>query len=300
VIPTRLEEWTLDVIQEVADSGGNENDVYDFKGDLQDADGQRKIVAAFANTRGGFLIFGVTDDRKVEGVANVELPRDFGGKLKNGLEPSVEYRFVPPIALGTGRLLYVAEVPRSARGPHAVLLKGSWAFLKRTAAGNNDAMSYEEIRLAFQDTETRRTKLALLSSELAHIGWVADRLLQEIGENAPTDGLVNDWAWMTRYPTTVIDTVLGDAYSLFADKTDIVAALTALRDETRRSNEVAAVYSNYEFVRSTKDPQQRSKLYRMMRQFAESVRENVRHARKMVDAVLSGNYGKLLDTEGRG
>jgi len=156
-------------------------------------------------------------------------------------------------------------------------------------------MSYEEVRLAFQDTETRRTKLALLGSELSHIGWVAERLLREVPEQGGTEGLVNDWAWMTRYPTTLVDTILGDAFSLMTDKADLWTALTVLRDETRRSNSVADVYSNYGFIRSTMDPQQRRKLYTMMREFASSIRDNVRHAKKIVDAVLSGNYGKLLD-----
>jgi hypothetical protein len=296
VIPSRLEDWTFEAIQAVADSGVNENDIYDFKADLQPADHQRKSVAAFANTRGGFLIFGVTNDRKLEGVPNAELPRDFGTKLKTGLEPSVEFRFRAPLEVSTGRSLFVVEVPRSLRVPHAVFVSGTWTFLKRTAGGSNDPMTYEEIRLAFQDTETRRTKLALLSSELAHIDWVAERLLREVPENLSTDGLVNDWAWMTRYPTTLIDTILGDAYSLFSDKTDIQAALAMLRDETRRSNEVASVYSNYGFILSTANPQQRGKLYRMMRDSATMIRSTTRNAKKMVDAVLSGNYGKLLDT----
>ena len=95
MIPTKLEDWTLEAIKAVAESGVNENDIYDFKADLQPADHQRKGVAAFANTRGGFLIFGVTNDRKLEGVENIELPRDFGVKLKTGLEPSVDSRGAP-------------------------------------------------------------------------------------------------------------------------------------------------------------------------------------------------------------
>ena len=292
----RLEDWTLEAIRTVAASGVNENDIYDFKADLQPAEHQRKSVAAFANTRGGFLIFGVTNDRKLEGVTNAELPRDFGSKLTTALEPSVEFRFGAPLPVSAERSLFVVEVPRSLRVPHAVLGNGTWTFLKRTAGGSNDPMTYEEIRLAFQDTETRRTKLALLSSELAHIAWVAERLLREVPENLSTDGLVNDWAWMTRYPTTLIDTILGDAYSLFSDKTDIQSALSMLRDETRRSNEVASAYSNYTFILSTTNGQQRGKLYDMMRHSATTIRITARVAKKMVDAVLSGNYERRLDT----
>ncbi len=156
-------------------------------------------------------------------------------------------------------------------------------------------MSYDEIRLAFQDTENRRTKLALLSSELSNIDWVAERLLREIPDNTPTEGLVNDWAWMTRYPTAVVDTILGDAFGLIADKTDLWAALADLRDTTRRANAIAEVYSNYQFVRTTGDSQQRKKLYKTVRGMASHIRGTVRHTKMMVDAVLAGRYGKLLD-----
>jgi hypothetical protein len=87
----------------------------------------------------------------------------------------------------------------------------------------------------------------------------------------------------------------GDAFSLIADKPDIGAALAQLRDETRRSNAVADVYSNYGFIRSTGDPQQRRKLYEMMSASADTIRSTVRHAKKMVSSVLSGHYGKRYD-----
>jgi len=74
VIPYRHEDWTKDAIRRVADSRITENDAFDFKADLQPAEHQRKTVAAFANTRGGFLIFGVTNDRQIVGVANPGAP----------------------------------------------------------------------------------------------------------------------------------------------------------------------------------------------------------------------------------
>src|SRR5580658_8468208 len=162
--PDALEGWTLERIREIADAGVIENDRFDLKADLQPADRERRTVAAFANSAGGFLVFGVTDDRRVEGVANAELVRDFGSKLRDSLSPSVEFRFADrPHTLPTGRFVYVAHVPKSARGPHAVYINSASCFLKRTAAGSSEPMTYEEIRLAFQDVENRRTKLALLS-----------------------------------------------------------------------------------------------------------------------------------------
>jgi hypothetical protein len=267
VIPETLQAWTLEAIEALLAQGVFESDRFDFKEMLPHNKAEpdklrlRKACAAFGNSDGGFFIFGVKDNKGLapaDRIVGLDPALDFPvqfGNFPSGVEPSVEWLpRNPAIHLENNRLVHVVHVPPSTRRPHGVIDDERWWFCKRTSKGT-EAMSYEEVRLSFQDTENRRTKLALLSSELSHIAWVAERLLRELPDNASTDGLVNDWAWMTRYPTTVIDTILGDAYSLFADKTDIQLALASLRDETRRSNEVGAVYSNYTFIRSTADPQ---------------------------------------------
>jgi hypothetical protein len=177
VIPDKLDAWTLEAIHEIAAAGVVENDRFDLKGDLQPAEHQRKVVAAFANSEGGFLVYGVTNDRRVEGVPNAELVRDFGSKLRDGLAPSVDFRFADrPHVLPSGLFVYVAHIPRSARRPHAVYVNNAWTFLKRTAAGNNDPMSYEEIRGAILDAGRRETDLAWLRSEVTRVRDLAERL----------------------------------------------------------------------------------------------------------------------------
>lgn len=177
MIPETLAGWTLSKIQEIAGADISENDLFDFKADLQPAEHQRRTVAAFANSGGGFLVFGVTNDRLVVGVKNAELVRDFGGKLRDNLSPSVEFRFADgPHTLPTGRLVYVAHVPRSPRGPHAVCDNGAWAFLKRTAAGSNDPMTYEEIRAAFTDARRRLRELAWLKAEIERLLVLAENM----------------------------------------------------------------------------------------------------------------------------
>ncbi|TKB92716.1 MAG: ATP-binding protein [Nitrospira sp.] len=201
MIPTRLSEWNLEAVRSVAASGIAENDLFDLKADLQPAEHQRKIVAAFANTRGGYLVFGVTNDRQVVGVSNDELLRDFGSKLSTGIEPSVEFRVGAAIPVSVGRNVFVVEVPRSTRVPHAVLQNGNWAFLKRSASGSNYPMSYEEIRLAFQETDMKRSKLALVASELDLIEAVAGRVLQGVPEDFESKNLypINKWGHILLY-----------------------------------------------------------------------------------------------------
>lgn len=165
-----LEDWTLDAVRAVAASGIAENDVYDLKSTLQGkADHQRKVVAAFANTRGGFLVFGVTDDRQVLGVEGSELPRDFGNKLTTGLSPSVEFRFGSPLNVAASRSVWVCHIQPSKRVPHGVLLSDHWVFPRRTESGSNVSMNVEEVRQAFEGRNRRRSAFAWLQFEIQRI-----------------------------------------------------------------------------------------------------------------------------------
>ena len=285
MIPSGLDQWNIDAVKLITASGIAENDVFDLKADLQPAEHQRKVVAAFANTRGGYLVYGVTNDRQVIGVENEELPRDFGTKLRSGLEPSVEFKFAPPIAISPGRSVFIVEVPRSSRVPHAVQINGSWQFLKRSAAGNNDAMSYEEIRLAFQDTEMKRTKLALVASELDLIEAVAARVIQGIPEEVPTTGLYR-WAWVTRYPTSLLDAILGDAYSLLARDKDTWGQLNYIRDSVRVSNTYSEALSGLPFSAISGIEVQRQQFQTEIRHTAVQLRDRAKVAREAIQKLL--------------
>jgi predicted HTH transcriptional regulator len=70
-IPVRLEDWTLGTIKGLLKAGAFENEAFDFKEQLpmpSDKEGKhrlRKSIAAFANSGGGFLIYGIKDDREL-------------------------------------------------------------------------------------------------------------------------------------------------------------------------------------------------------------------------------------------
>ena len=272
-------------MQALADSGIAENDLFDLKADLQPADHTKKVVAAFANTRGGYLIYGVDNARKVVGVENAELPRDFGSKLRSGVEPSVEYRAGPPLPVSANRFVFVVEVPRSARVPHAVFLNNSWVFLKRTAGGSNDAMSYEEIRLAFQDTENKRSKLALVASELDLIEAMAERVVTGIPDDFPATHLFR-WSWVTRYPTALLDTLLGDAYSLLARDAATWHSLSFIRDLVRVSNTLSETLSKLPFSAMTGIDEQKQAFQKEIRQHAVALIEKAKAAQTAISKLL--------------
>lgn len=286
--PSRLQDWTLDLVREIANSAMTENDWFDLKANLQaQPEHQRKIVAAFANTQGGFLVFGVTSDRAVNGVSNTELPRDFGSKLTHGLSPSVAFRFGNPLTVSQTASVWICEVPRSQRGPHAVLVNDHWVFPRRTESGSNVSMNVEEVRLAFQDTETRRSKLALVASELELIEAIAKRLLDNTAAEPTT--LVNYWTFGTRYPTTLLDTVLGDAFTLLASDTETWGALAFLRDALRNSNTAAKYLGDLTFMPISNKEKNISMLTEQIRASAKGVIENARVARHRIAAVLGAN-----------
>ena len=272
MIPTALSEWNIDALRIVAASGIAENDRFDLKKDLQPAEHQRKIVAAFANTRGGYLVFGVTNDRRVIGVANTELPRDFGSRLRAGIEPSVEFRVGAAIPVSTGRNAFVVEVPRSTRVPHAVLVNGSWSFLKRLASGSNEPMSYEEIRVAFQDTEMKRSKLALVASELELIVAIATRVLAGVPKEFDSKFLYR-WAWVTRYPTSLLDTETWES-------------LAYIRDSVRVSNTLSESLSTLPFSSISGADEQKKQFQLEIRRTAGELGERAARAKSAIEKLL--------------
>jgi hypothetical protein len=237
VIPSRLEDWTIAAIERIAATGPVENDVYDFKIKVPDADTCRAITAAFSNTRGGFLIFGVDKHRNVLGTDNPETPRNFQNALAKDFEPSPDYEFAPPLPLANGNQVFVAHIRQSKRGPHAVREKEKWVYLERTAGGTNVSMSPSQTRMAFQDAEATQGKLNILIGELREIREVA-KLLEEALAGRPEHLSVTAAAFLNRYPTDVLQLLLADPsiFGLLGVDEGLWKELGKIRETVRRSN----------------------------------------------------------------
>jgi hypothetical protein len=242
MLPARLEDWSLATIETIAASGIMENDVYEFKADLQPPEHQQRNIAAFANTRGGYLIFGVSDDRRVVGVKNPELIRDFGTKINRNIEPAPSYTFAPRLTLSSSNFVYVVEIEPSPRGPIALHVDQRLIFLKRTAAGNNESMTYEEIRLAFQNEEARRKKIRMLIIEL--------RLLRDIAKEVERTGpatTIHLPCMIHSYPTALLEALIADVFDV-EDGQAALARLTNLRRLIVTANGSAEQLSRIAFL----------------------------------------------------
>lgn len=300
MIPETLAGWTLAAIEALLVQGVFESDRFDFKEKLphkaDDKDKLRltKACAAFANSDGGFLVFGVKDEKglapsqRLVGLDRaVDFPEKFGNFPATAV-PGVEWAFKnPPIETAGGNVLHVVHVPSSARKPHAVFEDGRWWFCKRTNKGT-ESMSYEEVRLAFQDTEMRRTKLALLVSEIDATAAMAKRVVAAFAEGnpSPLD------AFVTKYPSFVIDSILGDAFALLASDKVSWRALQRLRDAMHRSNALTELLLNALYVPISGIEEQRTMLLGHLHENAKVIAAQAITAGDRIAAVLGDGSKK--------
>ncbi len=101
----------LDMIEE------GENLYCEFKRKFSSPQKIAKEMMAFANTKGGYILFGIDDDKEIVGVesekSEAELIKD---TAKNYCEPPIE--FVLDYIEYKGKEIVVAEIPESGEKPH--------------------------------------------------------------------------------------------------------------------------------------------------------------------------------------
>lgn len=125
-----------DVLRRAEDGEGAR---IEFKRVLPRDDRAARTLCAFANTRGGLLLVGVTDGGRVHGVHRPDLVT---GKLARisveFLVPSLP--IVTQVVLVGGPRVVACSVPRSRTRPHAVLLaRGEREILVRVGSSNRIA-----------------------------------------------------------------------------------------------------------------------------------------------------------------
>ena len=100
-----------------------ESKTLEFKRDLSSPSPILKTLVAFANTAGGKLVIGISDDKQVIGVEN---PLDEEERLSSLIADSITPRLVPNIELFTveDKTLLIVELFLSNSRPHYLNKKG--------------------------------------------------------------------------------------------------------------------------------------------------------------------------------
>jgi hypothetical protein len=277
MIPETLAEWTLDAIRGLVVQGVFENDRFDFKeklphsSDAKDKLRLKKTCSAFANSGGGFLVFGVKDDKdlapesRLVGLDPVfDFPEHFGN-FPASAQPSVVWSFRnPPIPLATGRALHIAHVPASKQKPHGIWDDERWCFCKRTNKGT-ETMSFEEIRGSFLDWGRRANELAWLRAEVERIREVAYFL--NLNLRSPDGNQVRD-ALLSRLDSQQLKTLLVAVFAFLADDTNLLRGMHEFIDAARRVDDALAMQAAFAFQprdrsysRSGPDPMEAARGY---------------------------------------
>lgn len=237
LIPKKLEEWTYERIKILVGNNVNESDIHDFKTDIPEGEGLTKDCCAFANTKGGFIVLGIRPKDmqfEIKGIENSsELRHRFGQKI-NAI-PTIDFGLPKIIGIpDSQKVLVVFYIPLSPERPHIPTTINKRIFWKRTNTGN-EQMTYDEIRMNFQNYEERREKLKLLYLEL-----LSNK--QQLESMRAPEGSIEGIYSLVSLDSTVIDTLLSDVYSMIAKNSNLVKSLMNLRSQIRVINNKIKVF----------------------------------------------------------
>ena len=243
MIPNELSDWSYDVVVEMLSKGLFEPISFDYKEKLPNSQDKKskerlqKTCNSFANSDGGFIVFGVKDDttmtpsQRIIGIdSSIDFPEHFGNFPKN-CRPSVYWDFLnPPIALMDNKVLHIVYIPKSDRAPHAVgNSENGWKFTKRTNKGN-EGMPIEEIRNSFLNYYEKRLKLNLLLTELQAIKDNASAWLIVDGKD------ISETYSLVTFESNIIESVISSSYTILSKEANLLKELSNIRQQTRIAN----------------------------------------------------------------
>lgn len=249
MLPNKLSDWSISVIIDLLRTGMFESELFDYKESLPHPkddlgkDRLRRTCCAFANYNGGFLVFGISDDKtkkpedRLVGLdTHLDFPEQFGNYPRS-CSPSIYWMFRnPPLLLDAGKVLHIVQLPKSWNGPHACgSSENGWRFMKRTNKGD-EGMAIEEIRSAFLGYYEKRLKLQLLRSELIALKDVAS------GAYFIKEPEIEKKYSLSSFDTRIIDSVIADTYSITASYPDFLAVLNEIRQAARETNNKIRIF----------------------------------------------------------
>ncbi len=177
MIPKKLENITFDDLIFLLENKVRENKTLEYKRDLPGNKDSEKIkylteICALANTEGGDLIFGITDEKGT--------PKDLAGldidnpdseilRLENlirmGLEPRISHSEIITIPSHENNTVYILiRIGKSWNAPHMVSHQNQGKFYKRNSAGKYP-MDVSELRSAFVLSEQVTDKIRKFKSD---------------------------------------------------------------------------------------------------------------------------------------
>jgi schlafen family protein len=171
-----LDEITSADLHALVDNGVSELRAIEYKRDLPGAGDEAKRefladVTSFANTSGGHLVYGITEESgyptAVPGVSTPDIEAALlrlESVIRDGVVPRIPGVGLHVIELGNQAFGVVFRVPRSSLRPHMVTFKNLSRFFARTSAGKYQ-LDVGEIRSAFLAGPLESDRIRLFRGE---------------------------------------------------------------------------------------------------------------------------------------
>lgn len=257
-IPKSVNEWTLYNVEELVDASYFETDSFEFKSLITNPEDHKyktklcKTACAFANSNGGFIIFGVADRAskklgrsRITGVAKTDdLSRLFGDQISS-CEPTIFYEPQnPPIPLLTekDRVNFIVNIPKSNQTPHGFKDKELFSFYRRTNKGN-EPMSFAELGMAFTRRLVTRDKVQFLSDQLKECSERAsDGMTVKVLEDKRLSYPIAGWE------PSVLEYTTAELYPIFKGDKEILYELSYV---VRLCRVINNVIINFEVLKET-------------------------------------------------
>ncbi|MFA5292656.1 MAG: ATP-binding protein [Phycisphaerae bacterium] len=124
-----------------------------------------KDISAFANTVGGYLVYGIDEEKgvpiKVYGVKIEDFDKfkqRSENLLRTGVAPVIRGVDYHQVDVGGLKKVVIIKIPRSIARPHVVRIDNYFRFHGRNSSGVHQ-LEIEDLRRAFLESETLATKI---------------------------------------------------------------------------------------------------------------------------------------------
>jgi hypothetical protein len=189
---TNLSEWCVEWINEILNRDEEESMHLEFKADINSKDPKhlyniQKAVSSFANTFGGFIVFGIKDKASASGwerlcgVQNTTgFAKELTNKLFNGkLIPHIFYEGPNIIQIhcnNTERSVAIIKISSSELKPHAIVSESG--LLEFWMRGNSTATAipYPHLTSLIAESSELRNLLAALYLDTEYVDSFADKM----------------------------------------------------------------------------------------------------------------------------
>lgn len=166
----RIEDISVDDMRVLVESGVPEGKEIDYKQTLptNDNEGKREFLAdvsSFANTAGGYLVFGIREENMIPvemcglSIPNTDLEiQRLENMIRDGIDPRIPSVTTRAIPIGQSRFVVIIHIRRSFLQPHVVRFQNHWRFYARHSAGKYP-LDVDEVRSAFLLSESIADKV---------------------------------------------------------------------------------------------------------------------------------------------